>query len=176
MVAGCHHESIDVWVFDEPTQIVCGFGIGESRFGFGDPTRIGIAQTDDLNTGDFGKAPHEFIGSATATEEAYTDFFVKLFAFGATASPAAPMALKERKRRREDSIRCTAELMWGSERIKVIWYWLFRNYCGWEDTPLAFFVLDEMVLVLEKYRWDSGASSTSSNITCDRGAVVEARW
>ncbi|MFM9062850.1 MAG: hypothetical protein ACKOOI_07425 [Pirellula sp.] len=27
---------------------------------------------------------------------------------------------------------------------------------------MAFFVLDEMVLVLEKYRWDSGASSTST--------------
>ncbi|MFM8262636.1 MAG: hypothetical protein ACKN9S_10190 [Pirellula sp.] len=32
----------------------------------------------------------------------------------------------------------------------------------WKDTLLAFFVLDEMVLVLEKYRWDSGASSTST--------------
>lgn len=34
----------------------------------------------------------------------------------------------------------------------------FMNYCGKEDTLLAFFVL-----VLEKNRWDLGASSRTRN-------------
>jgi hypothetical protein len=76
MVASCDNNSIDVRVFDKPTQIVGGLGIGESRFGFSDPTRVRIAQADDLHSGNFGEAPHEFIGSSTATEETDTDFFI----------------------------------------------------------------------------------------------------
>jgi hypothetical protein len=67
MVAGCHDHRIDVGVFDESSQVIGGFSVGESGFGFGDPIRIRIAKADDFDAWDFGEASHEFIGTTTAT-------------------------------------------------------------------------------------------------------------
>ena len=76
MVAGRDDDGIDVGVFDEFAKIGRCFGIGKSGFGFGNAGRVRIGQSDNLDAGNFGEAPHEFVGSPAATEKCDSDLVV----------------------------------------------------------------------------------------------------
>ena len=76
MIAGCDHNRVDVWVFDELSQIGCGLCVGKPSLGLGHTGGIWIAQSNDFDSWDFGETSHEFIRTTATTEKSNSDFIV----------------------------------------------------------------------------------------------------